>query len=212
MSRVAGVMLSMPLETCASACASHGSTSELAAARSCGVGFEHPLAAIATTSSAFDLARARARQLGVGEAQDADALVRAESRADLLEMGAQPILDRAAAFAARVGGHHQRGDLLTLADLQADDRHFLDVRRMAVNLFELVDVDIVAAGIDDHVLGAADDVEPPVVVEAAEVAGVQPSVVQHLVGGGLVAIVTRHHVRPAREDLADRAVAAGRRV
>ena len=32
---------------------------------------------------------------------------------------------------------------------------------------------------------------------------------QHLVGGGLVVVVPRHHVRPARQDFAHRAVAAG---
>ena len=69
-----------------------------------GVGFEHPLQRFHDLE-AFDLARASARKLGVGEAQDADTLVRAESRADFLEMGAQVIFHRAAAFAARIGGH-----------------------------------------------------------------------------------------------------------
>ena len=82
---------------------------------------------------------------------------------------------------------------------------------MAVNFFELVDIDVVAAGIDDDVFGAADDVQTPVVVEAAEVAGMKPSVLQHFVGRGLVAIVTGHHVGPVRDNLADSS-GRGRRV
>ena len=111
------------------------------------------------------------------------------SRATLSKSRAQPILDRAAALAACVRGHHQRGDLLALSDLQADDRHLLDVLRTAVNFFELVDIDVVAAGIDDDFLGAPDDIQAPVVVEAPEVAGMQPSVAQNFGGRGLVAIV-----------------------
>ena len=123
MSRVAGVMLSVPLETCASACASHVSTSELTAARS--------WAWVSSIRSqrlhdleAYDLARAGARKLGVGEAQDADTLVRAESGADFLKMGAQVIFHCAAAFTARVGRHHQRGGLLALANFQARPSRF----------------------------------------------------------------------------------------
>ena len=75
---------------------------------------------------------------------------------------------------------------------------------MAVNFFELFDIDVVAAGIDDDFLGAADDVQTPVVVEAPEIARVQPSVAQNLGGRGLVAIVALHHVRPVCDNLADR--------
>ena len=82
---------------------------------------------------AFDLASARARQFGVGEAEDSDSFVRAEFARDFVEVAAQPIFHGAAALSARVGGHDQRRDLLALADLQADDRHLLDVLRTAVN-------------------------------------------------------------------------------
>jgi len=143
-----------------------------------GVGFEHPLQRFHDLE-AYDLARASARKLGVGEAQDADTLVRAESRADFLKMGAQVIFHCAAAFSARVGGHDQRGGLLTLANFQADDRKFLDIRGMAVNLFEFVDVNIVAAGIDDHVLGAAHDVEPSV-LELTEIDDARDAFREHL--------------------------------
>ena len=159
---------------------------------------------------ALDLARARARQFGVGEAQDADALVRIESRATLSKCAPQLILDRAAALAACIRGHHQRRDLFALGDLQADDREFLADMRMAVSFLKLVDVDIVAARIDDDVLGAAHDVQAALIVETAEVAGMQPSVLQHVVGGGLIAIVTRHHVGPVAPTIsADRSASVG---
>ena len=91
------------------------------------VGFEHPLERL-NDLEANDLARAGARELGVGEAQDADAFVRAQAGAGFFEMRAQIVFDRAAAFTARVGRHHQRSGLLTLGNLQADDREFLDER------------------------------------------------------------------------------------
>ena len=76
-------------------------------------------------------------------------------------MRPQAVLDRAAALALGVGGHHQRRNLFTLRDFKSDDRDFLDVGRMAVDLFEFVDIYVVAARIDDDILGAADDIERP---------------------------------------------------
>ena len=49
---------------------------------------------------------------------------------------------------------------------------------MAVGFFDFVDVDVIAAGVDDDVLGAPHDIQAALVVEAAEVAGMQPSVLQ----------------------------------
>src|SRR6266481_4895038 len=118
-------------------------------------------------------------------------------------MGAELVLDRAAALAARVGGYGQRGDLFALRDLEADDGEFLDVLRMAVGLFELVDVNVVAGGVDDDVLGAADDIERTVVLEASEVARADPSFAHHLVGRGLVAVIPPHHLGSAREYFPD---------
>ncbi len=74
---------------------------------------------------------------------------------------------------------------------------------MAVSFLEFVDVDVVAAGVDDHFLGAADDVEIAFAVEASEIAGMEPSVAQHRVGRGLIVVVTRHHVGSASENLTD---------
>src|SRR5579885_410073 len=74
---------------------------------------------------------------------------------------------------------------------------------MAVGLFEFVDVDIVAAGIDDYLLGAPDDIQHPLFVETPEISRMQPSVAQDFVRRRLVAVITRHHVRPAGDDLSN---------
>src|SRR5713101_2667923 len=173
-----------------------------------GVTFEHPMQNRDDLGALY-LTRAGARQFRVGEAQDADALVRVQARADFFEGGAELVLDGTAALAARVGGYGQRGDLFALRDFEADDGEFLDVLRMAVGLFEFVDVNVVAAGVDDDVLGAADDVERTVVVEASEVTRAEPSFADHLVGRGLVTVIAAHHVGSAREYFAD-ARAVGR--
>src|SRR5262249_30532611 len=122
---------------------------------------EHQAQKVGDLGSLY-LAGAGSRQLGISEANDPDALVRAQLLRDLIEMGSQSILDGTAALSARVRRHDQRRDLFALSDLEADDGHLLDVFGVAVNLFELVDVDVVAAGIDDDFLGAADDVESAV--------------------------------------------------
>src|ERR1700730_15552483 len=160
--------------------------------------FEHPVQNRDHLGALY-LAGAGARQFRVGEAQDADALVRIQARADLLEVGAELVFDGTAALAARVGGVGQRGGLLALRDLEPDNGEFLDVLRMAIGLFEFLDVDVVAAGVDDDVLGAADNIERAVVIEASEVAGPEPSFADHFVGRGLVAVIAGHHVGSARD-------------
>ena len=152
---------------------------------------------------ALDLASARARQFRISEAQDADAIVRVQSDADLLEMIAQPFLDRTPTLTLGVSRYRERRDLLALGDLQSDNRQFFNIGRAAVDLFQLVYVDVVAAGIDDYVLGAADDEEPAFVVEASKVSGVKPALLEYFVGSGLVAIVAEHHVGTARDNLTD---------
>ena len=164
--------------------------------------FDHP-AEHRDDVGAFDLASTRSRQLGICEAQDADAAMRIQAGADFFEMFAQALFDRPSAFALCVLRHYQRCDLFALRDLQSDDGQFLEVSRMAVDLFELVDIDVVAAGVDDHVLGAADDEQPPIAIETTEVAGMKPAFLQDFVGGGLVMVITDHHVGAARDDLAD---------
>ena len=75
--------------------------------------------------------------------------------------------------------------------------------------------EVLAAGRDDDVLLAAGDRQVAVVVELAEVAGVQPAVAVERLGGGLgVLPVAREDVRAAHQDLAvlgDRHLDAGQR-
>ena len=76
---------------------------------------------------------------------------------------------------------------------------------MAVGLFELIYVNVVAARIDDDFLGAPDDVERALLIKSSEVPRMQPSVAQYFIGGGLVAVLTRHNVGAARYDLTNAA-------
>jgi len=78
---------------------------------------------------------------------------------------------------------------------------------VAVKFFDLIYINVVAARVDDDIFRAADDVEPPVGVEAPEVARVQPTVLQNFVGRGLIAIVAGHHVGAVHQQLADIALA-----
>ena len=83
------------------------------------------------------------------------------------------------------GGHGapEAAELVASAELQLD----------------VVEVDVLAAGGDDDVLAAPHKVQAPVVVEAAEIAGLQPTVVQHRVGGGGVFEVAAHDVAAAHD-------------
>src|SRR5205085_7251371 len=69
--------------------------------------------------------------------------------------------------------------------------------------FKLVDIDVVAARVDDNVLRATDDVEPSLLIETPQVARMQPSIAEHRFGRSLVAVIAGHHVRPAHQDFAD---------
>ena len=68
-------------------------------------------------------------------------------------------------------------------------------------LLDLLGVDVLAAA-DDHVLDPVDDSQVAVLVDDPDVAGVQPSVPDHL--GGLVRLaeIAAHHVGAADHDLA----------
>ena len=69
------------------------------------------------------------------------------------------------------------------------------------SLFDLARIDL-EAGDDDHLLLAIDDREVPVIVEARDVARVEPAIAQRQ--GGLVRplVVTVHELRPAQDQLA----------
>ena len=70
------------------------------------------------------------------------------------------------------------------------------------HLLDLARVHVVAAA-DDHVLLAVDDEEEAVLVDLAEVAGVEPAVADRLLGGVRAAEVALHDVVALDGDLAD---------
>lgn len=74
----------------------------------------------------------------------------------------------------------------------------------AERTFDVIGIDVLAVGSDDHFFAASDDGELPALVEATEVSGVKPSVgVEHARGGFGIIRVAGHHVGAAREDFTD---------
>src|SRR6516162_10651563 len=69
-------------------------------------------------------------------------------------------------------------------------------------LFDLAGVDVAAAA-DDHVLRPVAQGQEPILVKAAEVAGVQPAAAQSLGRGFRVPPITLHHAIALRDDLTD---------
>ena len=70
------------------------------------------------------------------------------------------------------------------------------------DLFHLARIDVVAAG-DDDVLCPVEQVEVTLVVEEADIAGVQPTVSQGLGRGFRVVPIARHHYFAAGDDFTD---------
>ena len=109
--------------------------------------------------------------------------------------------------------HDDGGDGLDPARVGDAEHGRLGHRRVRVDdLLDLARGDVLAARLD-HVLLAVDDVEVALVVEDAEVAGVQPAVAERLGRLGGVVPVAEHRLRRAVHDLADLAGAGpgGRR-
>ena len=84
----------------------------------------------------------------------------------------------------------------------AHHRHLEHRRVLDEGVLDLDAVDVLAAAVD-HVLHAVDDLHEPLVVDAGEVAGVQPPIDERL--GGLLGLVpvAGHHVLPADQQLPD---------
>ncbi len=159
--------------------------------------------------AALHLARRGLRQLAVVDVPHLHALRERERRGDRAHVRLEPRAHLVAIVLA-VLGHDDEGDLLPRAVGQPDHAELLHELRIAVRLLDLVGVDVLAVGIDDDVLLAADEREVPLRVELPEIAGLEPPAVEHL--GGLLRVhagalpaapVAEHHVRPAREDLPD---------
>ena len=154
----------------------------------------------------FDLARGRARQFAVPKMQHLDALEEGQCRRDIFEMLLDLVLDfgtRERDVVIVIGHDHARDLLAQRAVGQTDDAQLFDVRRIRVEFFDLVWIDVLAVRINDDVFGAPDKVEVAVVVEAAEVARVEPAIDEDGARGLLVIVITEHHVCAARDDLAN---------
>ena len=96
-------------------------------------------------------------------------------------------------------GHHHARDFLADAVRQTDNAEFLDVRRILVDLFDFVRIDVLAVGVDDDVFRSAHEIEIAVVIQAAEVAGIKPAIDQRLLRRLFIAEITDHHIGAARD-------------
>src|SRR3954453_20566757 len=111
--------------------------------------------------------------------------------------------------ALAVVGHDHDPDLLAHHVVgDADRDNLADAGRAGQRALDLDRVDVLAAAVD-HVLLAIDDVEQPVLVDPAEVAGVQPAADEGLLRGVGVVPVALHDVGPADQQLADAGLGVG---
>src|SRR6266536_1146130 len=149
------------------------------------------------------------RQLLVREVPRLDALRERQRGRDLADV----LVEQAAhlgAVALLPGGDEQHGHALAVRVGEADDRQLLHEVVRPVELLDLVRVDVLPVGVDDDVLLAADEREAPLLVEPAEVAGVEPAALEDAAGEPAVDLgragarlpVAEHDVRPARQHLA----------
>ena len=126
------------------------------------------------------------------------ALVGGELRRD---MGHQVLRGGARALQQLHEGHH----LFIALDRAADHRALHDGIVGGEHRLDLGRIDV-EAGADDHLLGAADDVET-IALEAREIAGIEPAVGIDRFGGEVGrAVIAAHHVGPADMQFADLAV------
>ena len=95
--------------------------------------------------------------------------------------------------------HQQAGQKLALV---ADHDRVGDVGGELQLVLELRRRDVLAAGGDDDVLHAVGDLEIALVVDEADVAGMQPAVAQRLGGFVRLVVVAHEDVRAAQQDLA----------
>src|SRR5262249_13826947 len=101
-------------------------------------------------------------------------------------------------------GDHRHHRLAEIGMLDADHRALADAGHLVDHAFDLLGIDVEPAG-DDQVLGAADDREVAVGIEAADIAGAEEAVGAELAAGLLrVAPVAAEDVGPAHLDVADR--------
>ncbi len=101
-----------------------------------------------------------------------------------------------------VVGHDESLDRLApLFVWDADDSGVLDFRMAVKGLLDLTRIDVFAAGNDDFLL-AVDDEQKAVVVAPADIAGLQPAVVERIEGGGRIVPITAQQARRVGDDFA----------
>src|SRR6476659_9973312 len=89
----------------------------------------------------------------------------------------------------------------------ADDARFLDIRMRANDRFKITWIDIEAAG-NDHVLAAVHQLQEPVGIETADIAGAYEALARGIAPFGFrglfrLVVVAVHHRRRVADDLAD---------
>src|SRR2546427_1719027 len=141
----------------------------------------------------------RARQ-GLGEHHAAQALEASDLRDD-------EVADLLSGIAVGGPNFHDRLDGFAPLDVgHAVDAHGADAVHLDDDGLDLGGIHVLAAGLDQLLLRLAPDVvEPALVVEAADVAGVVPAVAQGVGGHVRLAEVALEHHRPTHQDLAGRA-------
>ena len=93
--------------------------------------------------------------------------------------------------------HHQRAGVLAAV---ADHHHLVDVGRFLELVLDHLRGDVLAAAGLEHFLLAVGDAQVAAGVDLADVAGVQPAVLERFAGHLLVLVIAHHHVGPAGED------------
>ena len=99
--------------------------------------------------------------------------------------------------------HDDACDFFADAVRITDHAQLFDVRRILINLFHFVGIDVLAIGIDDDVFRAAYQVEIAFIIQTSQIARIKPAIDERFARGFFVAEVTQHHVRSSRDYFTD---------
>src|SRR6266567_3748084 len=92
--------------------------------------------------------------------------------------------------------YNQARHLFTKTIRQTNNAQLFNVRRVRVQLFQLVRVNVLAVSVDDDLFRSPDEIEIAVFVQTPEVAGVEPAIDKRAAGRVRVFVVTEHDVWP----------------